>query len=523
MTEEASTVDLCVKEHDAIPSVYPSIVNRVIASYQRNPNATALIIDGRSISYSKLLSMAHALALALKESPHKFCVLYIDNTLYRYIAMLAAWLADKTYIPILPETSTSRCKSIVRQLPGACYVLMSSYEERVKHLRGIIPTDSIVIAGPDLIGLDDQQENDAIKMVEGKNPYAVMIFTSGSTGAPKGVLISHYNLSHYIENACHLFQPDETDVFAHCTSYASDLHMHDFYVAWSVGAAVFVFADASRQRLPLEFKAYGITHCFMVPALAMRIQNDGFRIPNYLPDLKVCIFAGEPLTRTLATFWARAANNSRIFNLYGPAEATVAFTWHEWDARDQEELVPIGRALPGLDIHVFDTEGNELPDGKKGELYLSGPQVVDGYYNNEDKTAAAFVKFSNGKVWYRSGDLGSIHQDGVHFHGRIDDCIKIKGYRIERLDLETEISLAVGAKRVAAVPFGGESFCQDFALFVAPDDTLNIPEIKQQCAAGLPDYMQPTLVIIEPLPANANGKIDYMALNSRLEKLRKGG
>ncbi|MBD1584447.1 AMP-binding protein [Pseudoalteromonas sp. S16_S37] len=491
-----------------------NIAELIMASSRQFPEATALIDQGRHVSYLQLVTKAQALARILLQSSSNFCVLYMDNDTDRYVAMIASLLANKTYVPIFPDAPLERCQVIVEQLEEACFVVKSQQTTKVNAILALAG-ERLTVDERCLAQLDGAYEADWQVRVE--NPYAVMMFTSGSTGIPKGVLLSHANICRYIENVTSVFPVHEKHVFSHTTSYASDLHMHDLYVPWSKGAAVCLLSHSSEKRMMIEMKFNHVTHSLMVPAAVNQVRSNGFNVADYLPAMEVSMFAGEPLSRELCEYWAKITPNSAIYNFYGPAEATVAFTWHQWQSDDPSQYVPIGRAFDNQATKVLDDDGNPIRVGQ-GELYLSGSQITDGYFKDKVKTAKAYIEGEDGIVWYKTNDLVELSNTGsLTFLGRTDDRMKIAGYRIERLDLETQLKQVTGLSALAVVAIGDDNFCDDFVIYTPFNSDHDQASILNKCKQALPEYMRPAYVIFYDLPLSQNNKVNYIALRTHLK------
>ena len=221
---------------------------------------------------------------------------------------------------------------------------------------------------------------------------------------------------------------------------------------------------------------------------------------------------------------AAAAPNAQVWNLYGPTEATIAITAQRLDAAAQNmpATVPLGLAYAGCAAVVVGDAGQPVPPGGEGELWLAGPQITDGYINNPAEQAAKFLHTTVSghphTLWYRSGDL--VRNDpiwGLVCQGRLDDQVKISGYRVELLEVEEALRRAAGTSEVAAVPWplneGG--LAEGLIGFVCAA-AIDARAITAAARELLPPYMVPKRVIaVDALPLNANGKIDRKALRQK--------
>jgi acyl-coenzyme A synthetase/AMP-(fatty) acid ligase len=247
-----------------------------------------------------------------------------------------------------------------------------------------------------------------------------------------------------------------------------------------------------------------------------------------LQSLRLSLFCGEPLPASLAAQWQRAAPNSIVENLYGPTEATIAFTRYRWDAnisplQCRYGLVPIGMEFSGLRTAIANADGLSISGEAKGELWLSGAQVTVGYLESPEETAEKFCQHVSmpGTLWYRTGDIVERGSDGaLHFVGREDDQIKLRGYRINLLEVENALREAAATSLVVAVAHRNDHEVLGITGFIQGNPNQR-EAIMAGLAARLPHYMMPQrLVFVTQLPRSNAGKIDKTALISALTSER---
>jgi acyl-coenzyme A synthetase/AMP-(fatty) acid ligase len=247
--------------------------------------------------------------------------------------------------------------------------------------------------------------------------------------------------------------------------------------------------------------------------------------PGAYPSLRWSLFCGEELPVDIAKAWHAAAPNAALENLYGPTEATIACTAYRWrpDVPDQAPylgLVPIGGPMGDMSALVADPDLRDVGDEKEGELLIAGPQVTLGYLDDPQRTAAAFVvPPGTGRVHYRTGDRVVRTADGnLHYLGRVDNQIQIRGHRVELGEIEAAIRDASGVAGVAAIGWPLSAAGPDGVVaFVASDEAFNVKDVRAKLAARLPSFMIPReFQVLAELPLNANGKVDRGALLDRL-------
>jgi non-ribosomal peptide synthetase-like protein len=340
---------------------------------------------------------------------------------------------------------------------------------------------------------------------------AYVIYTSGSTGKPKGIIVTQANICHFLRAANELYGVCAEDVVFQGASLAFDLSMEEIWIPYLVGATLFV-ADArligESDKLADVLEANRITVIDTVPTLLAMISRD-------VPSLRLVLLGGEALAPALAARWAKP--NRRVFNTYGPTEATVVATV---DEVKPGEPVTIGRPIPNYSCWIVGPDLSPVPPGSEGELLIGGPGIARGYLQRPELTQQKFIPNpfpSDGTdpILYRSGDAVSLDaQDRILFHGRIDDQVKIRGYRVELGEIESRLAEEHGVAQ-AAVMLRQDAGVEKLVAFLVsrtgadPDPK----DLRASLARQLPAYMVPSRYeLAEALPRLSSGKIDRKAL-----------
>ena len=248
--------------------------------------------------------------------------------------------------------------------------------------------------------------------------------------------------------------------------------------------------------------------------------------PGLFPSLRYSLFCGEALPGKFAVAWQAAAPNATLENLYGPTEATIAITAYRWDPelspeRWGKEITPIGWAFEGQGTCVVDENLEVVAPGQAGELLLGGSQLTAGYWKDGEKTRDRFVHLADGRRWYRTGDRVCEQDDGCLIYlGRVDDQVKVRGYRVELQEIDLALLEVCGSAQVVSVAWPVRDGSADgIVAFVSGDLERGADQIIQGCRDRLPDYMVPREVrFIDSLPRNANGKIDRRKLATSLDE-----
>jgi amino acid adenylation domain-containing protein len=354
---------------------------------------------------------------------------------------------------------------------------------------------------------------------------AYLLFTSGSTGTPKAVLVAQANLRAFLDAASSRYGFTENDRFSQTFNLTFDLSAFDMFAAWEAGACVCCPSDKTLLNPARFIRDSNLTVWFSVPSIALFMRRLGTLKPESFPSLRWSLFCGEALPVDVAREWADAAPTSTLENLYGPTEATIACTSYRWEpdtspAESELGIVPIGEPFGETSTLVVDEHLDEVTPGEPGELLLRGPQVVPGYWEDDDATSASFVSV-DGRTHYRTGDR--VRRAGERgpllFRGRADTQVKMLGHRVELGEIEAAMREEAGTPSVAAIDWPrSEVGAAGIAAFVG-DTGVDLGALRERLTARLPSYMVPReLRALPELPRNTNGKCDRNALVRLLEE-----
>jgi D-alanine--poly(phosphoribitol) ligase subunit 1 len=339
------------------------------------------------------------------------------------------------------------------------------------------------------------------------------MFTSGTTGTPKGVRVLDSNLTAYLDGIKTIADLTPEDRSTHFFDLSFDLSVHDLFVTWCAGAELVILPREENMTIGKFINEQRITSWFSVPSLASFCERVGQLKVSGMPSLRLALFCGEPLALTVARSFSAAAPSARVWNLYGPTEATIAFTAFELrrpdGLGDELPVVPLGFPI-GSQRTRIDTIG-----GTSGEFLLGGSQVTPGYINAPDLNETKFSTESDGTRYYRTGDLVQLSDDhGAIFLGRIDDQVKINGYRVELLEIDAALREAAGTAEVASIPWPpARDGNPDHIVAFVTEPKYTSSEIRKSCRVKLPGYMVPRKIfVIEKMPTTSSGKIDRAAL-----------
>lgn len=497
-----------------------------IAARHRDMSALRLA-GGRDLDYGALEALTHRLArwlLRRNAGPGTLIALQNNKTAEGYAAMLACLTIGAAYVNLdvqNPPERLGRILSVCRPLLVLCDESPApSLVEAAK--RAAAPVMSLRDQAADIDALESTSPAN-LPTVTGGDPAYVM-FTSGSTGIPKGAAISHGSVLNFISWARSVFAIGPGDVVANANPIFFDNSVFDFYAALFSGACLAPIGTGALADPAATVRRVDAAKCtiwFSVPSLLIYLMTMKVLRADSFRSVRSIVFGGEgypksELTKLFDLFGERCG----LYNVYGPTECTCicsAYRITAEDLRDAHGLPPLGPIADNFFYQVLDGDA-AVAAGETGELCLMGPQVALGYYNDPERTAAAFVQnplaHALPQRMYRTGDLVRDLDGVLHFVGRKDNQIKHMGYRIELEEIEAAINrlgyvvqAAVVHKRVR------DSFGHIIAYVATDDEMIADTRLRNDLKALLPSYMVPNrFVVSRELPKNANGKVDRARL-----------
>ncbi|MEU1723314.1 amino acid adenylation domain-containing protein [Nonomuraea sp. NPDC005692] len=437
-----------------------------------------------SLSYAELDRRANQVAHWLLESgvrPQEPVGVLLERRPELVVAMLGVLKAGAAYLPLDPVYPERRNQAVVADA-GARIVLTGTELAAAAEASGERP------------GVAVRPEH-----------LAYVIYTSGSTGRPKGVAVEHRHITHYLGAVAEVVPAGMTS-FALVSTAAADLGMTNVWCALTTGATLHLI-DHETATDPAAFAARLSAH--PVDAIKMVPSQLELLGTAALPG-KLLILAGEAVPADLVARVRAARPDLEVQIHYGPTETTVSVL-----ACDAGEALaelgpgraPLGRPLADVVCRVADPSGRALPPGVPGELWIGGPSVARGYLGRPDLTAE---RFTGG--WYRTGDRVRVTGDGlVEFLGRIDDQVKVRGFRVELGEVAAALRALPQVAEAYVQPVG-DGLERRLAAWVTPA-TVDVAQVRSALRERLPDYMVPAAIgVLESLPLTPNGKVDRAAL-----------
>ena len=450
----------------------------------------------------------------------KFLGVVTINDIETYSSILATWFSGKAYVPINPKNPPSRNQNIIEQLE-INNVLSSQPEMTLFPDKNLVQITDTRILPFAKINLD----------LPAISPEDVMfvLFTSGSTGIPKGVPINRRNLNAYVNSFYNIgFQIDETDRFLQMIDLSFDVSVQNYVLPLVKGACVYTVAPGGRSSFEAYkvLDTYGITFAKMVPS-TLNILRPYFNSIK-LNRLRYSLFSGEALKTELIEEWAGCVPNASIQNHYGPTEGTIDVLYHTWTKesslkKSYNGVISIGKPFGDTIAIIIDENGEEVPQGEKGELCIASSQLTTGYIKNQVKNREAFFNHDipgrETMRFYKTGDIVFMDKDGDYFFaGRKDYQVKTPGgFRVELGEIEFQAQKGFPGKNFIAISLEDKLGLSQIHLCV--ENFQETKEVQSYLKSSLPDYMVPARIhSFDKLPLNINGKVDRIRLKEMITK-----
>ncbi|MDW9382509.1 non-ribosomal peptide synthetase [Chryseobacterium sp. JV558] len=470
-----------------------SIVSLIHDQFLSAPDSAAVRYKSTVLSYSELddLSGRFSNYLRQKGIEHEDLVgVKLNRSEKLAWVLLGILKSGGAYVPIDPKYPSDRIDYILADSQCKHVIDQAALDEfwfgRESFSPEVIPLE---ITGPEL---------------------AYIIYTSGSTGQPKGVMITHSNVYHFVNWAKSAFQDSDFNTTFAVTSICFDLSVFELFYTLSEGKTVAILDSPLDINDRLQDATYGKILLNTVPSVVEGLLSEKAN----LAFVSVLNMAGEPISPGIIS--QLDLTGIEVRNLYGPSETTTYSTCHRIFNKGK---VLIGKPISNTRIYLLDGHLNPIAIGAVGEICIGGKGVARGYLNRPDLTASRFISspFISGDILYKTGDYGRWLSDGtIEFLGRQDDQVKIRGYRIELGEIEKALTCCKGITRaVVLVRDQNAGLDKELVAFIVSDHEPDMAAIRNELALTLPSYMLPSrYIVVEEFPLNANGKTDKKALLS---------
>jgi amino acid adenylation domain-containing protein len=489
---------------------------------EKTPNAVALVCNDLTLTYGELEQKANQLANYLREksdSEGSRVGIFLPRSLDSVISILAILKAGGSYIALDLTHPVGRTAEIVKDSEPAVIITLSTLRpqlpDQIQTL--CLDTESLLI---------NATSSNKPKINTSIYSPAYVIYTSGSTGQPKGVVNLHIGVVNYLLHMKREFHLTSSDRIVHFTSHTFDLSVFEILGTLSYGGTIQIIDDIQMRDPDCINSAvidYQATFISMVPTMLRALCESVLSHKEQKHNLRWILSAGEVLFKSDVELARKAYGSSvQIANLYGPSECSIVHTTYIVPEKlpGGQEGIPIGRPVSNTRSYVLDKYFHPVPVGTKGELFISGVGVGQGYWNQPSLTAERFLLdpfFEDGKM-YRTGDIVRQLPEGtLCYQGRLDNQVKIRGYRVELGEIEAVMARFPGVKN-AAVKIFQKANSSPMVAYISTlsqnHEKLKL-EIRKYIADLLPFYMIPnTIVVLDDIPLTPSGKIDRMALQA---------
>ncbi|QDS16118.1 non-ribosomal peptide synthetase [Xanthomonas arboricola] len=500
-------------------TVYPGseLFHRLFEQQARDtPHNTAVVYGRDSLSYAELDARAERLAQALcaqdgVAAGKDHVAVLLRRTPELLVAVLGVMKAGRAYVPLDPEHPTPRFQALLADLSLPPVITEAALAERVPPGVAVLRIDQL-----DATGSQPQTPPQAETANEDGERVAYVLFTSGSTGRPKGVAIPHRALSNYVKwSAATYGLASGQGALVH-TSIAFDLTITSLLAPLTVGQRVVLLPEddgvAALARALQPGSDYSLVK--ITPSHLKTLR--GLMAPGTLDNsIRVLVIGGEALEAAMLEDIRSHAPTMRVFNEYGPTEATVGCSAWELGPADQHGAVPIGHPIANTALYVLDRHGQPVPIGTPGELHVGGKGIAIGY------TGADQLEGFRANPWgpglsYKTGDFVRRREDGaLVFLGRVDEEIKVNGVRIQPSEIEAALSQHPAVAEAFVVAYtnaGGERRLVAY-IVARPGQSVHPQALRDWLAQRLPIAMTPSsFITVAAIPVNRNGKRDASAL-----------
>ena len=498
------------------------LLNCFELTVENNKEKIAVYHNEENICFSALKDKAQKFGMfLLSQINHvinKPIAVFLPKEINTVIADLGILYSSNPFMNLDIKVPKDRLFNILKLISPSAIITEKKY---IKILDGVdIPIIMIDECNYESINVDFQILESRKNRLIDTDPFCI-INTSGSTGTPKGVILNHRSFFDFMAVSNEEFGFDGSEIIGSLSPVVFDIYDFELCMLMMNGSQL-VLLDAMLAAFPArlleKMNDKHVNFIFWVPSIMVNIANMGLLDQIALPDLKLVWFAGEVFPTKQFLIWYDKLPNTKFANLYGPIEITLDCTYYVVNERpDEYEPLPIGIPYKNTDVIILDDD-KKCGVGEEGEICVRGTSLAMGYYNNPEKTNAAFVQNplnnSYPELIYRTGDIGYFREDGnIVFKGRKDSLIKHMGYRIELGEIEHVIENDLKLVKYCCAVYQYNK--KEIILYYERDEELTEKDFRKAISTVFPAYMIPSEFIkMDELPRNTNGKIDRLKLKT---------
>ncbi|WP_160643686.1 non-ribosomal peptide synthetase [Chengkuizengella marina] len=480
---------------------------------EKSPNQIAVVFDGIQYTYKEINEKANQLARYLRKkgiSSNDRVAITIERSAYLIISTLGVLKVGATYIPIDENFSSERISYILKDSQAEVWITQSGMEEEIKF-------DGLVFHVYD----EDIYKGNAANL---QNTYhmtniAYIIYTSGSTGNPKGVKVTQTNLSNYVEAFQREFNLTRNDVILQQSSFSFDQFVEEVFPILLNGGSIVMARKLEVMDMRTLLQLIHDHHISIISCSPLLLNE--LNKQQGLEKVHTFISGGDILKYE---FFSNLVINSKVYNTYGPTEATVCATYYQC-GMDSLKNIPIGRPIHNYNVYILDELNHLMPIGVNGEICITGHGIASGYVNHEQLTNEKFRMdpFQSHLRMYKTGDMGKWLPDGtIQYLGRNDEQIKIRGFRIELGEIEFNLRSHYAVEEAFILAVDDVYGQKQIAAYVKLIEEVDSIEFKNFLSEKLPHYMIPSsFYTIDKIPKTNNGKLDKKQLMQCKDRLNE--
>lgn len=487
-------------------SVLLTIISR---SFQQYADRPAMVVGNDTYTYAQLSEAVSKAQDKIGDVRNQIIGVVAEDTLEAYASILAVLFSGNGFVVLHPRFPDVRN----RALAAKAHIAQVLYGRQP----GTWWTPDSGIRATCVAGTDASRPQPPV-LVPGEAP-AYIIFTSGSTGEPKGVPISRANLDAFYSAYGQLgWRLDCHDRMLQMFELTFDVSVVSFLYPLTLGACVCTVSPEGMKYLNVldVMETRQVTFAAIAPSV-LRLARPYFGELS-LPSLRYLVVTAEATDVSLIDAFRPCIPQATVVNLYGPTEATIyctAYTLPPGHARHHNGMAAIGKPFAGMKARVVDDQGRDVPADTEGELWMSGPQVMSGYWEDEVRTAQCFAMGPDGRKYYRTGDICLRAPDGCLLYcGRMDTQVKIQGFRVELGEIEFQVKTFYHhAHNAVVIACQDDNVNYELHLFVEGANADSLQPLERFLQKSLPPYMLPRQTHFLPaFPLNSNNKIDKKKL-----------
>jgi len=502
-----------------------TIVDLLEKSAIENESNIALIFNDKKVTYKELNARSNKIAnflVAKGVKPETLVPICLNSGIELITGIMGIIKAGGAYVPIDPDYPEYRINYILNDCKGCFVITTRAFSSKLANLSAaeIIELDGDIISSS---GASEQNPNIDIKPAN----LAYTMYTSGTTGVPNGVMIEHNSVVNNLNWAKNYFRVGVKDIILQKTNFCFDVSVWEIFWPLIIGAKLVIinkedYKDIDRLKSTIELHKVNTIH-FVPTMLELFLLSIA---PGECSSLKQVISSGEALTAFQVNLLKNKIPEAELFNLYGPTETTIHSSyWQVPGNKVKIEKVAIGKPVDNTAILILNERLEIQSEGKTGEIYIGGKGVARGYLNKKEFTANRFIPnpFNSDKNdrLFKTGDLGRYLNDGnIEYLGRIDDQVKINGYRVELESVEANIKNSGIVKHAVVLTKKNALGATQITAYVILKTPGSIQDLWDHLVNKLPAYMLPTSIKeVKNIPFTHNGKVDKdLLLKNSLNK-----